>query len=151
MVEQSRAFCEKMGIAPPTIGVAAAIGALPSWKRDADALFVQASYCLGELLAWRERTTFIGPVYAGVLVAPSAARARRWNQELPGVTVPDGLIAELEEDPNAGVAFACDFVDRIESSGAFDGVHIIPGVRHGELAAHLESRRCSVAVEGAAR
>jgi len=105
---------------------------------------------LSELLAWRERTTFIGPVYAGVLVPPSAYRARRWNHELPGITVPNELIAELDDDPNAGVTFACDFVDRIESSGAFDGVHIIPGVRHREMAAHLDLRLCRVAVEGAA-
>jgi len=149
MMEESRRFCDKMRIAPMVIGVATPIGVLPPWKRSADALFVQASFSLRELLAWRERTAFIGPVYAGVLVPPSAARARRWNHELPGVTVPDELIAELDDDPNAGVAFACDFVERLESSGAFDGVHIVPGVRHRALAAHLDLLRYRGVVEGA--
>jgi len=149
MLEESRRFCDKMQIAQMTIGVATGTGVLPLWKRGADALFVQATFCLDELLAWREQTAFGGPVYAGVLVPPSASRARRWNNELPGVTVPDELIAELDDDPIAGVAFACDFVDRIASSGAFEGVHITPGIRHRELAAHLDLRLCRVAVERA--
>jgi methylenetetrahydrofolate reductase (NADPH) len=144
MVKESRIFCDKIGIPPMTVAVATGVGPLLTWKCDADSLFVQASFSLEELLEWRARTTFDGAIYAGVIVAPSASRARRWNDELQGVTVPPGLIAALEDDPLAGVEFACQLIDQIELSGAFDGVHIIPGVRYQEMATHLDHRHRGV-------
>jgi hypothetical protein len=44
----------------------------------------------------------------------------------------------LERDPLAGVALACDLTVAVRDSGAFDGVHLIPGVRYREVAARLE-------------
>ena len=32
----------------------------------------------------------------------------------------------IERDPNAGVTLACDLVEAVRESGAFDGVHLIP-------------------------
>jgi 5,10-methylenetetrahydrofolate reductase len=146
MMIETRAFCKAHDIAPITIAVASGLATLPTWKHDADEVFLQASFSLDDLLAWREHTEFDGPVYAGVIVVPSASRARKWSAELPGITVPDELVAALDDDGTAGVAFACDFIDKIERSGAFDGVHLIAGVRYREMASHLHLRRRSVAV-----
>ena len=82
----------------------------------------------------RSRSTC--PVYAGVIVIASAGMAR--NFTIPGLTVPEDLVARLEKDRNAGVDAACDLVVGIRESGAFDGVHLIPVARYREVAARLE-------------
>jgi methylenetetrahydrofolate reductase (NADPH) len=46
----------------------------------------------------------------------------------------------IERDPSAGVELACDLVEGIRDSGAFDGVHLIPVSRYREVAARLEER-----------
>ena len=140
MIDHTRAFTEALGGEPVTVGVTSRLGPLPEWKLEADRLFVQASFSLDVLVEWRERTSFPGDVYAGVIVPPSASRARIWSAELAGIDVPEELIETLEEDPLAGVTFACDLVAQIEACGAFDGVHLIPGVRYREVASHLERR-----------
>jgi hypothetical protein len=43
----------------------------------------------------------------------------------------------LEADPRSGVDLACQLTRSIEESGAFDGVHLIPGVRFREVALGL--------------
>lgn len=137
MIDRTRAFTDELGVGSMTVGVTSRLGPLPDWKCDADRLFVQASFSLESLLAWREATDFAGAVYAGVIVPPSASRARIWSAELPGIEVPADLVEALEADPLAGVTFACDLVAQIEASGAFEGVHLIPGVRYREVASHL--------------
>jgi hypothetical protein len=57
---------------------------------------------------------------------------------IPGLTVPEELVARLEKDRNAGVDAACELVLGIRDSGAFDGVHLIPVARYREVAARLE-------------
>jgi len=111
---------------------------VPEWKRAADFVFVQATFDVGALLRWREENPFDGEVYAGVLVAPSSSRVRKWATDLREVDVPDTLVDALDKDPAAGVALACDMVTAIRDSGAFDGVHVIPGVRYREVAFRLE-------------
>jgi methylenetetrahydrofolate reductase (NADPH) len=119
-------------------GVTTRLEAVPEWKRAADFLFVQATFDLGSLLRWREATSFEGDIYAGVLVAPSSSRARKWATDLREVEVPGSVIDALDGDAAAGVALACDMVTSIRDSGAFDGVHLIPGVRYQEVAFRLE-------------
>lgn len=148
MMIEARAFCKALDVAPITVAVASGLGTLSPWKHDADEVFLQASFSLDDLLDWRERSEFDGPVYAGVIVVPSASRARKWSAELPGITVPDDLVAALDDDGSAGVAFACDLIDKIEHSSAFDGVHLIAGVKYREMASHLHLRRQRVAVGG---
>jgi len=46
----------------------------------------------------------------------------------------------IERDPTASVRLACDLVESIRASGAFDGVHLIPVSRYREVAARLEHR-----------
>jgi len=57
---------------------------------------------------------------------------------MPEVSVPDSWVAALDRDPNVGVDLACELALAIRDSGAFDGVHLIPGIRYRAVAARLE-------------
>jgi methylenetetrahydrofolate reductase (NADPH) len=119
-------------------GVAAGLSQVPTWKREADFLLVQVSFSAEELLRWRDAVAFDGPVYAGVLVLASAAMGKRVAADVPGVEVPDDLLRRLEGDPDAGVDAACRLVLELRSSGAFDGVHLVPVGRYRQVAMRLE-------------
>ncbi|MFN2606688.1 MAG: methylenetetrahydrofolate reductase [Acidimicrobiales bacterium] len=119
-------------------GVTSRLGPLPAWKREADFLFVQVSFDLDALVAWRDTVDFDGPVYAGVMVLPSAAMACKLMADIPEITVPPAWIRAVDEDARAGVDLACELAHGLAASGAFDGVHFIPGVRYRDAAARLE-------------
>jgi len=140
MLAEARRFEQSIGSAaePLNLGVSARLGPLPRWKHDADALFVQVSFSVPDLLKWRERIDFAGPIYAGVMAPPSAAMARKLSADIPQLAVPPGLIEALGSDRNAGVDFACQMVADVRESGAFDGVHLIPVSRYREIAARLD-------------
>ena len=121
-------------------GVTSRLRPLPGWKQDADFLFVQVSFDLDALLAWRDTVHFDGGVYAGVMVLPSASMARKLMAAIPEISVPGRWLDAVDGDRSAGVALACDLAASIAESGAFDGVHLIPGVRYRETAARLEGR-----------
>ena len=110
----------------------------PGVEAAADFLFVQVSWSVPDLLDWRSGVAFEGPVFAGVLVPNSATMARKLSADTPELTVPDQLIAALDDNPEAGVDFACQMVHDIRESGAFDGVHLIPVSRYRQIAARLE-------------
>ncbi len=142
MLEEVRRFSEASSSDLPLdlrAGVTTRLVDVPDWKRDADFVFVQACFDLDTLLQWRELTDLRKTVYAAVLVPPSAARARKWSTEIPEISVPDSWIAILERDPRAGVELACDLAVAIRDSAAFDGLHLIPGIRHRDVAARLEA------------
>jgi methylenetetrahydrofolate reductase (NADPH) len=139
MIEELRAFPTENG-RPFRAGVAAGNGPLPAWKRDADFLFAQVRFSIAEMLEWRSRIDFDGPVYAGVMVVPSVTMARKISADIQQLAVPDSWLAAIEQDPSAGVSLACDLVEAIRESGAFDGVHLIPVSRYREVAARLEGR-----------
>src|SRR6188474_2736392 len=105
MLQQARTFDDSL-----RLGVSTRLSTLPTWKREADFLFVQVSFSLDDLLAWRHETAFDGPVYAGVLVVPSLGAARKLS----------------------------DQVRAIHASGAFDGVHLIPINRACDTVRQLE-------------
>lgn len=140
MIEYLRRFSEEhQGHAGGfRAGVTTRLHPLPSWKRAADFLFVQVSFDLEQLLAWRDAVKFDGNVYAGVMVLPSASMARKLVAGIPEITVPESWIDAIEHDPTAGVHLACELAHRIADSGAFEGVHLVPGVRYREVAARLE-------------
>jgi methylenetetrahydrofolate reductase (NADPH) len=133
MLDEARAFDPGLRLAVTT-----RLAPLPAWKRTADSLFVQVSFSADELVAWRSSIDFEGPVFAGVMVVPSAATARKISGEFAQLRVPESLIADLDRDRNAGVDFACALVDDIRASGAFDGVHLIATSRYREIATRLE-------------
>jgi methylenetetrahydrofolate reductase (NADPH) len=137
MIEELRNFSQS-SYSTFRAGVTTRLVNLVPWKQEADFLFVQVSYDVDALLRWRDQLTFSGPVYAGILVPPSASRARKWAKEVPELAVPESWIDAVDKDPAAGIELACDLVATIRSSGALDGVHLIPGVRYREVAARLE-------------
>jgi methylenetetrahydrofolate reductase (NADPH) len=144
MIEELRTFSESHSadesVRPLRVGVSAGPGPLPAWKRDADFLFAQVRFSLAELLEWRANVEFDGPVYAGVMVVPSVAMARKLTADFAQLAVPQGWLTAIEDRPDAGVVLACELVAAIEESGAFDGVHLIPVAKYREVAADLEVR-----------
>jgi methylenetetrahydrofolate reductase (NADPH) len=121
-------------------GVTTRLQPLPSWKHEADFLFVQVSFDVERLLAWRDSIHFDGRVYAGVMVLSSAPMARKLVAEIPEITVPATWIDAIDHDRDAGVELACELAEAVADTGAFDGVHFIPGVRYRETASRLERR-----------
>jgi methylenetetrahydrofolate reductase (NADPH) len=139
MMEEVRGFAafHRAGISPK-VGVTSRLAALPPWKAEADFLFVQASYRAEPLAAWRSTVDFPGKIYAGMLVPPSGARARKWTTEIPEIDVPEDWIAALDADPRAGVELSCQLIGEMARIDGVDGVHLIAGVRYPEVAARLE-------------
>jgi 5,10-methylenetetrahydrofolate reductase len=140
MIEEARRFASEAARAarPFRIGVTSKVAPLPSWKRDADFLFLQVTFSVEPLLRWRQTVDFRGPIYAGVMAPPSATMARKLSAAIPELAVPESLVRALDENGSAGVDFACQMVSEIRESGAFDGVHLIPVTRYREIAARLE-------------
>ncbi|MDP9335371.1 MAG: methylenetetrahydrofolate reductase [Actinomycetota bacterium] len=141
MIQELRTFsASQVGPARPfRVGVTARQGPLPPWKRDADFLFAQVGFALDDLLRWRSTIGFNGPVYAGVMIVPSVAMARKISADIAQLVVPESWLAAIEQDPRAGVDLACELVSDIKQSGAFDGVHLVPVARYREVATHLEA------------
>jgi 5,10-methylenetetrahydrofolate reductase len=139
MIEEGRRYATSLEPSSTMrFGAATGLRPVPEWKRTADFLFVQIGFSLDDLLRWRSQVDLSIPVYAGVIVLPSAAMARRLGNDIPGLAVPSDLIERLEHDRNAGVDAACELVERIRESGALEGVHLIPVTRYREVAARLE-------------
>jgi methylenetetrahydrofolate reductase (NADPH) len=140
MIREARQFgAGPPGAAPFRIGVTSGLRPLPAWKQQADLLFAQVSFDVGELVAWRRSIDFAGPVYAGVMVVASAPMARKLSTEVPQLAVPDRIVERIERgDGTTGVELACDQIDEIRASRAFDGVHLIPVSRYREVASRLD-------------
>ena len=140
MIEEARTFRPRQRDEPVgmRIGVTSGLRPLPAWKREADFLFAQVSFSVHDLLEWRSRLEFGGPVYAGVMVIASAPMARKLSVDIPQLAVPQHVIDAVEIDPSAGVRIACELVEQIRDSSAFDGVHLIPIKRYREIASRLE-------------
>lgn len=141
MIEQARYFAAEHYSGPDTIRIGVSTGSspLPAWKREADFLFAQVGFSSDQFLRWRNATSFEGPVYAGVMVVASASMGQKLRADIPQLAVPDWLLANLAEDPSAGVDHACDMVCQLRDSDACDGVHLIPVRRYREMAQRLET------------
>jgi 5,10-methylenetetrahydrofolate reductase len=126
------------GRGPFQVGVTTRLSALPTWKRQADFLFVQASFDLEPLLRWRDSLRFDGPVFAGVLVVASVGMAKTLSGATSQIDLPDSLLDRLETHPDAGVDVACSLMEDLKASGAFDGIHLIPVGRYRSVASRLE-------------
>jgi 5,10-methylenetetrahydrofolate reductase len=138
MIEELRSFPFEGAGRPFRVGVTAAGDGLPSWKRDADFLFVQVCFSLEDALARRAVIDFDGPIYCGVMAVPSAAMAAKVAADVPQLAVPERWIDAIDGDRTAGVDLACELVADVRESGAYDGVHMIPVSRYREVAARLE-------------
>jgi 5,10-methylenetetrahydrofolate reductase len=145
MLTEARRFSDEVAdrSRPFSVGVTTGLRPLPLWKAAADFLFVQISFSIDELVAWRRSVEFDGPVYAGVIVLSSGSMAAKLSASIPEVVVPTWLVERIERDGDAGIDHACQLIADICSSGAFDGVHLIPVSRYRELSARLERMRFS--------
>jgi methylenetetrahydrofolate reductase (NADPH) len=126
-----------MGYPDFKIGTTARVGRPLTWRAQADFLFVQITYSVQRLIEWRESIDYGGRVYAGVLVLASTRMARRVNATIPDIRVPAHVVDKLDDDPVVGLDLACEQIESIEASGAFDGVHLVPVTRYRELAERL--------------
>jgi len=139
MIDIAREFAEEQAM-PIRIGVSCSLGSVPAWKHAADAWYVQVSYDLDTMLAWRADVDFDGAIYAGVIALPSATMARKVSADVPQLAVPTHVLDRLEIEPNAGIDLAVDLVCGLRDSAAFDGAHLIPVNRYRQIAAALEPR-----------
>ncbi|MDA8265439.1 MAG: methylenetetrahydrofolate reductase [Actinomycetota bacterium] len=121
-----------------SVGVTSRLSPIPSWKQAADFLFVQASFDADALVRWRESVNFSGRVYTGVLVVASSDMARALEATTSQIRVPPELLERLESQPDAGIDHACEMLERVRASGAFDGAHLVPVGRYREVARRLE-------------
>lgn len=120
------------------LGAVSGFGELPVWKREADFLFLQASFSLPGLMKWWERQQPETDVFAGVIVLASAAMARGLRRSIPAIEIPDSLVEKVERDQRAGIEAACELVMAIRETGTFAGVHLIPVSCYRAVAARLE-------------
>lgn len=141
MIDEARA----LDLQPLRIGVAAGPRKLPQWKRTADFIFAQMSFSVEEQLRWRDSVTLDVPVYAGVMVLASVNMARTLAAAIPDIEFPASLVEQVGKDRSAGVDAACEQIERLRESGAFDGVHLVPVSRYREMALKLESGDASPA------
>jgi methylenetetrahydrofolate reductase (NADPH) len=123
------------------LGVTSRLAPLPARKQTADFVFAQVTFSLDALLRWRDELEFDGPVYAGVMVLASATMAQKLAGDIREIDIPDSWVRAVEADRNAGVELACEYVESIRASAAFDGVHLVPVSRYREVAARLEPTR----------
>ena len=123
---------------PIRINVSCGLGAVPAWKYDADAWYLQVSYDLDAIVTWRAGIEFDGAVYAGVMALPSASMARKVSADVPQLAVPRHILDRLDANPDAGIDLAVELVLGVRDSNAFDGAHLIPVNRFREVAAALE-------------
>jgi methylenetetrahydrofolate reductase (NADPH) len=126
------------GFPPFRVGTVARTGQRLTWKVRADFIFVQVAFALDRLVTWKRSLPYAGRVYAGVLVLASSRMAQRVNATLPDVRIPQTIIDKLDDDGDMGVDLACEQIDYIRDSGAFDGIHLIPVGRFREVAARLK-------------
>ena len=142
MIDEVRSFAVGplfQGYPEFRIGTVAKPGRPLMWRTRADFILVQISFSLERLLRWRESISFDGRVYAGVLVLASSRMARRVNASIADIRIPERIIDKLD-DPEAGIDIACEQVDEIRTSGAFDGVHLVPVGKYREVARRLGRR-----------
>jgi methylenetetrahydrofolate reductase (NADPH) len=105
-------------------------------KLDAGAAFVmtQITYDLDALTAWADLVRSRGiteraAVIVGVAPIRSAKQGRYLEEHLPGVTVPPGLLVELEDAGEAaeavGTAQCVEIVTRLRALPGVAGVHVM--------------------------
>jgi len=48
------------------------------------------------------------------------------------------VLSRIERSPDTGIEVACELIERIRTSGLFEGIHLIPVSRYREVARRLE-------------
>jgi methylenetetrahydrofolate reductase (NADPH) len=112
-----------------------------AWRSRADYIMVQITFAFERLMKWRESLEFSGRIYPGVVVLASSRMARRINASLPDIRIPAQIIDKLDDGKHVGLDIACEQIETIKSSGAFDGVHLVPVGSYKEMATRLKDLR----------
>lgn len=142
MIDEVRSFGEGplfQGYPDFRVGTVAKSDRPIAWRTRADFIFVQITYAFERLLRWREELAYNGRMYPGVLVLASSRMARRINASMPDIRIPERIVDKLDDSPDVGIDLACEQIDAIRESGAFDGVHLVPVGRYKEVAARLQA------------
>ena len=110
-------------------------------KRGAAFFQTQAVYDAAEFEKFMDSARGFGvPVLAGMIVLKSARMARFLDENLPGVSVPDSLIAEMESAKNraeTGIEITARLIR--ETRDMCDGTHIMAIGWESRIPAILES------------
>jgi 5,10-methylenetetrahydrofolate reductase len=137
MLDEARALADEHGVAL-RIGVVAPLGRpLARWKRAADALWLPPSFSVADVVRWRADADVDVPVRAGVIVPTGPRMADGVAAAIPDLELPEGLEDALAEDPDAGVAAACEHVLALRAAGVVAGVHLVTVSRAGRVARRL--------------
>ena len=143
MLDEARTLTDAAafeGVRRFRVGVVSGLRPVPTWKRGADFVFAQMSFSVEAMLRWRDAAALDAPVYAGVMVLASAAMARRLAAAIPDIEIPDDLVDRVTTDHRFAVDAACEQIEQLRDSGAFNGVHLVPVARYREVALRLEGR-----------
>lgn len=137
MLDEARAFAEQHEVAL-RVGVVAPLGrGLAGWKARADAFWLPPSFSVEAVRRWREANPVDVPVRAGVLVPTGPRMAEGVSTAIPDLELPEGLLAALRDDADAGVGAACEHVVALRDAGVVDGVHLVAVSRAAAVAARL--------------
>lgn len=137
MLDEARALADEHEVAL-RIGVVAPLGRpLARWKRAADAFWLPPSFSVADVVRWREAAGVDAPVRAGVVVPTGPRMAEGVASAIPDLELPDGLEEALAQDPDAGIAAACEHVLALREAGVVDGVHLVAVSRAGRVARRL--------------
>jgi len=110
-------------------------------KLAAGARFIQtqAIYDLDNFKRFMDRARRDGvKIMAGVVLLVSAGMAKYMNRNVPGIFVPDDLIAELAEAPKgerlqAGIRIAGRMIRQLREEKVCDGVHVMAIGKEGAV------------------
>lgn len=140
MIDEVRTFGREevfQGYSDFRIGTVAKPSRPLAWRTRADYILVQITFAYDRLMRWRETIEFPGRIFPGVVVLASSRMARRINASLPDIHIPEHVIDKLDDGKHVGLDIACEQIETIKSSGAFDGVHLVPVGRYKEMATRL--------------
>jgi 5,10-methylenetetrahydrofolate reductase len=144
MIEEVRTFGRDelfSGYPDFRIGTVAKTGRALTWRARADYILVQITFAFDRLMRWREEIEFGGRIYPAVVVLASSRMARRINASLPDIRIPEHIIDKLDDGKHVGLDIACEQIEAVKSSGAFDGVHLVPVGSYREMADRLADLR----------
>jgi 5,10-methylenetetrahydrofolate reductase len=98
---------------------------------------VAPSFSVPAVTRWREEADVEVPVRAGVVVPTGPRMAQGVASAIPDLELPEGLPEALRDDPDAGVAAACEHVLALRAADVVDGVHLVAVSRAGRTARRL--------------
>lgn len=142
-------FCLGVGLNPNVESVEVEYERLRQ-KLDAGAMFImtQPVYEPWQLLQFLEGFGQISiPILVGVMPLISYRQAQYLNNEVPGIRIPDAVMARMEgqDTPEKGIELALEFIDQIRAAVA--GVYLVPSFNRVEpllpILSHLQRFKSS--------